>query len=369
MSEESAESDDLDARDPGEFAERPKEQTRTFGRRAMILGAAAGVGATAAVVAGARPAFAANGHEASVQAAQSNPGAGAATATTTTTTTATNSPESPEPNPIPTGASLTATSQGDGGVGVQGIDGGTTSSGIGVLGTSTDGFGLIGASGADETNLPAYVAGVAGISDTNTGVFGQSTAGTAIYGVGDQTSGLEVGTVAGVWGDSEASVGVQGTSGSDIGVLGVSDAGTGVQAQSAVRLRARSDGCRRFRPQRCDQDRCGQSIGDPPRDIPFVGKSRAGQPPEQPSRGLRGGRRAESVGQLIRDCAVPGSPSGKDRQGRLVHRELALPVHRMRLHIHHEVGSGDGLFVSDQRDREPITMTPAEIIYQRRIAV
>jgi hypothetical protein len=41
----------------------------------------------------------------------------------------------------------------------------------------------------------------------------------------------------------------------------------------------------------------------------------------------------------------------------------------MRLHIHHEVGSGDGLFVSDQRDREPITMTPAEIIYQRRIAV
>ena len=41
----------------------------------------------------------------------------------------------------------------------------------------------------------------------------------------------------------------------------------------------------------------------------------------------------------------------------------------MRLHIHHEVGSGDGLFVSDQRDREPITMTPAEIIYQRRVAV
>jgi hypothetical protein len=31
---------------------------------------------------------------------------------------------------------------------------------------------------------------------------------------------------------------------------------------------------------------------------------------------------------------------------------LALPVQGMRLHIHHEVGSGDGLFVSDQRDEE-----------------
>src|SRR5450759_5286873 len=48
---------------------------------------------------------------------------------------------------------------------------------------------------------------------------------------------------------------------------------------------------------------------------------------------------------------------------------LVLPVHGMRLHIHHEVGSGDGLFGSYQRDKEPITVTPAEIIYQRRIAV
>src|ERR1035437_2213710 len=50
-------------------------------------------------------------------------------------------------------------------------------------------------------------------------------------------------------------------------------------------------------------------------------------------------------------------------------RLLVLPVHGMRLHIHHEVGSGDGLFGSYQRDKEPITVTPAEIIYQRRIAV
>ena len=57
--------------------------------------------------------------------------------------------------------------------------------------------------------------------------------------------------------------------------------------------------------------------------------------------------------------------------GKLLRRSLesALPVHGLRLHIHHEVGSGDGLFGSYQRDKEPITVTPAEIIYQRRIAV
>src|ERR1019366_2325719 len=48
---------------------------------------------------------------------------------------------------------------------------------------------------------------------------------------------------------------------------------------------------------------------------------------------------------------------------------LGLPGHGMRLHIHHEVGSGDGLCGSHNRSKETITVTPAEIIYQRRIAV
>jgi transposase InsO family protein len=39
------------------------------------------------------------------------------------------------------------------------------------------------------------------------------------------------------------------------------------------------------------------------------------------------------------------------------------------LHIHHEVEHGDGLCGSYQRAKEPITVTPAEIIYQRRVAV
>jgi len=41
----------------------------------------------------------------------------------------------------------------------------------------------------------------------------------------------------------------------------------------------------------------------------------------------------------------------------------------MRLHIHPLKGSGDGLCGSYQRAKEPITVTPAEIIYQRRLAV
>jgi transposase-like protein len=48
-----------------------------------------------------------------------------------------------------------------------------------------------------------------------------------------------------------------------------------------------------------------------------------------------------------------------------------LPVHEMRLHIHPRKGSGDGLCGSHYRARakEPITVTPAQIICQRRLAV
>jgi hypothetical protein len=49
--------------------------------------------------------------------------------------------------------------------------------------------------------------------------------------------------------------------------------------------------------------------------------------------------------------------------------QLALRVPGMRLHIHPFEGSGDGLCGSHYRAKEPITVTPAEIIYQRRLAV
>jgi transposase InsO family protein len=40
----------------------------------------------------------------------------------------------------------------------------------------------------------------------------------------------------------------------------------------------------------------------------------------------------------------------------------------MRLHIHHQVGSGDGPCGFDQDTMEDIAVTPTEIIYQRRVA-
>src|SRR5260370_17114657 len=48
---------------------------------------------------------------------------------------------------------------------------------------------------------------------------------------------------------------------------------------------------------------------------------------------------------------------------------LALPVRENRLHIHPFEGSGDGLCGFHYEAKEPITVTRAEIIYQRRIAV
>src|ERR1035441_1587827 len=66
-------------------------------------------------------------------------------------------------------------------------------------------------------------------------------------------------------------------------------------------------------------------------------------------------------------AAVPGS--SRSSPGSTKEAPLVLPVHGMRLHIHPFEGSGDGLCGSHHRAKEPITVTPAEIIYQRRIAV
>jgi hypothetical protein len=48
---------------------------------------------------------------------------------------------------------------------------------------------------------------------------------------------------------------------------------------------------------------------------------------------------------------------------------LVLPDRRLRLHIHPIEGPGDGLCGFHYEAKEPITVTPAEIIYQRRLAV
>jgi Helix-turn-helix domain len=48
---------------------------------------------------------------------------------------------------------------------------------------------------------------------------------------------------------------------------------------------------------------------------------------------------------------------------------LGLPDRGLRLRVPHWVGSGDGLCGSFHRPMETITLTPAEIIYHRRLAV
>src|ERR1035441_6176557 len=117
----------------------------------------------------------------------------------------------------------------------------------------------------------------------------------------------------------------------------------------------------------------------PPRRL--HGTAKLAQVPALPGRSRPGQRpgRGEGPG-LLREAYGPtqGVPHHQrtdqrtaafDRAPGHAPSPLELPVHGMRLHIHHEVGSGDGLFGSYQRDKEPITVTPAEIIYQRRIAV
>ena len=62
--------------------------------------------------------------------------------------------------------------------------------------------------------------------------------------------------------------------------------------------------------------------------------------------------------------SAPGSTLSAD-PGSIGH--LGLPDRRLTLYIHPMMGSGDGRFGSYQRIKEPITVTPAEIIYQRRV--
>src|SRR5579875_3648626 len=50
-------------------------------------------------------------------------------------------------------------------------------------------------------------------------------------------------------------------------------------------------------------------------------------------------------------------------------RALDLADRGLRLQVHHWVGSGDGLCGSFHRPMETITVTPADIIYHRRLAV
>lgn len=94
--------------------------------------------------------------------------------------------------------------------------GGTSQSGIGVIGLSNNAFGLMGGSGTS--------AGVHGESfDDDAGVEGTS------YGTGPGIKGIGVTGRIGVLGTSDTNAGVLGTSTSGAGVIGSSDNGDGVR--------------------------------------------------------------------------------------------------------------------------------------------
>jgi hypothetical protein len=182
--------------------EAAKAPTKRLGRRALVLGLAAGGAGALASVAGAKSAYAANGNPVLLG------GANSATATTSISTT--------------TGTGIEGTTSVNGQSGVQGVD---TSSqgGYGVQGNATNNFGVYGTTEADGRNavygLDLSSGGGCGVCGASTSSYGVNGASTSSYGVnGASTSSY------GVNGASTDSYGVYGSSGNATGVYGTTSA-------------------------------------------------------------------------------------------------------------------------------------------------
>jgi len=177
-----------------------------YGRRALMLGAAAaGAGITVGLVAGARPADAADGQ--AVLLGQNGPNANTAASTTQINTTS--------------GDGLQANTSGDSGS-------------HGVLGTSTLGTGV---QGQTEGNRQSGVSGIDTSPSGGHGTYGQSKKGVGAYGETLGTGGYGVyghdasqDGASGVIGDSTKGIGVIGVSIDGDGVFGISENGIGVFA-------------------------------------------------------------------------------------------------------------------------------------------
>jgi hypothetical protein len=209
--------------DGGEVPEGPATR---FGRRAIVLGAAAaGAGITAGLVTSAQPAEAANGRPVLLGEVNS------ATETTSISTTA--------------GSGLVATTFENNESGVYGIDQSSGGGGTGVKGFSHAGTGVFGLTRADglqgvfgQDNSSGGGVGVLGVSSAGTGVLGGTTA-DAHSGVSGQDTSSGGGT--GVEGSSLAGTGVHGSTTADAhsGVLGQdnsSGGGAGVKGKTRVGL-------------------------------------------------------------------------------------------------------------------------------------
>ncbi len=153
-----------------------------FGRRALVMGAAAGVGVAAGLVAASEPASATE--NTAVLAGETN----TATSTTEVITTS--------------GSGLLGVCDASSGL-LSGFRGGTVGDSLdayGVIGASGESTGVLGKSGSPSDLLEGIVAGVIGDSSTDYGVFGGSKDSDGVLGVSAGPSGLA--RPGGVVGDS-----------------------------------------------------------------------------------------------------------------------------------------------------------------------
>ena len=248
MSGELTEKDGITSSDVGEDQDKP---TGKVGRRALMLGAAAGVGAAAAVVAGASPAEAGTGDGGNVQLGQANTGADRDNLHHHKQRVRPLRDIRSREAAFPDTAGVVGDSDSNDGVT------GLSSYNNGVSGFIATG-GNNGVYGADNT--PGGAHGVHGFPNAGTGVYGQngvsssgqsavygddhstsggygvqgfSNAATGVYGVSVGSSGLSIG--AGVVGDSNTNDGVVGSSSAGNGISGTTSAGaaSGVYGQDA----------------------------------------------------------------------------------------------------------------------------------------
>ncbi len=205
----SGELDEQDGTTPLADGEGPERPGGKLGRRALMLGAASGVGAAAALVVAAGPAGAGTGNGGTVQLGEVNNGA------TATTTVATSGPTGLQGiTTLDGGQGLSGECDGAGGIGVYGIDAGSPPSNPG---TGVHGVGV--------------GQGVSGFSDAGTGVVGTSTTGVGITGTSQQSDGIQGFT------SNTFSSGVNGTdqsTGGGHGVYGNSVHGVGVWGQTTA---------------------------------------------------------------------------------------------------------------------------------------
>jgi hypothetical protein len=199
-----------------EAGEAPGEPQGRYGRRALMLGAAGGVGMAAGLLADSETASATEGS--AVVAGASN----TATSTTTVTTSSGNGLEG-----------ITSQNNQDGVYGLDQSTGGgngvsgQSTAGTGVYGTSTGSWGVL---GSTHGNGAAAVRGVDESTGGGNGVLGSSDNGTGVYGTisGGNTNGE--GGVFGYDSTTAGSFGVQGVSVNGCGVAGSTSGDTVDQA-------------------------------------------------------------------------------------------------------------------------------------------